>query len=69
MAKRRYTTRQEDAAFILRRLAESRRTWQVGDRCLTYNLQGETTVARIDGEIVHLANGDHMHVTKMRGVN
>lgn len=65
---RRYTTRTEDAAYILRRLADAHRSWKVGDACLSYDLRSETTIARIEGEIAHLANGDHCHVSKVRSI-
>jgi hypothetical protein len=70
---RRYTTRAEDAAFILKRIAEANRTdWKVGDECMSYNLREQTTVDSIHegpgGKIVTLANGDQMHISKMRGV-
>lgn len=76
-ARRRHTTRAEDLAFLRQRVADAARPWAVGDRCLSYNLQEETTVARIEPAvhasgpndlIAHLANGDHMHVSKLRGV-
>lgn len=63
---RRYTTRREDAAFVLRALAGARKTWQVGDACQPYRGTVETTVARVDGDIVHLANGESMHRSRMR---
>lgn len=65
---RRYTTKKQDAAFIMSRLADAGRHWRVGDPCLTYDMRGETTVSIIDGDIVTLANGDKMHRSKMHSV-
>ncbi len=63
---RRFTTRRQDAAFLMARLADARRPWKAGDRCLSYDLRSETTVARIEGEIAILANGDSCHVSNVR---
>lgn len=63
---RRYTSRDEDQAFLLSRLRDIQRAWQVGDACRSYDGQSETTVAGIDGDIVTLANGDRCHITKLR---
>lgn len=66
---RRHTTRQEDAQFILRRLADARRSWNVGDACMAFGWPSrETTVDSIEGDIVTLATGDQLHVSKMRSV-
>ena len=56
----------EDAQFLSRRLADATRAWRPGDECRSYRGNETTTVLRVDGEIVYLANGDSMHVSKMR---
>jgi hypothetical protein len=61
-----HTTRKQDAAFLMARMADATKGWKVGDTCLSYNMRETTTVASIDGDIVTLANGDSMHVSKMR---
>lgn len=66
MTRRRHTTRTEDTAFLLQRYAEATRKWTVGERCLSYNMRVVTTVRRIDGDIIFLANGEHMHRSHMR---
>jgi hypothetical protein len=66
-SKTRYTTAAEDRAFMAQRMADMNRQWAVGDTCLSYNMREKTTIAAIDGGIVTLANGDQMHVTKVRG--
>ncbi len=69
---RRYTTRDEDARYILSRIALAMRTWQVGEACASFT-NGRpgidvpyTTVARIDGDTVYLADGTSGHRSKMR---
>ncbi len=66
--KNRYTTRQQDAAFMMRAIAEANRTWAIGEACLSYNGREETTVIRIYADIATLANGESMHISKMRSV-
>lgn len=66
--KRRYTTREQDREFLRRAFADATRDWKVGDACLAYRGGEATTVARVEGDIVYLANGDQMHRTKMRSV-
>lgn len=68
MAKRRYTTRAEDAAFLLDAFADLRRTWKVGDVCRPYRGTEPTTVIKLDGDAVYLANGESLHVSRMRSV-
>ena len=63
---RRYTTRLQDAEFVARRLSDATRDWKIGDACRSYDNSANTTVERVDGAIVVLANGDSMHVSKMR---
>lgn len=63
---RRYTTARQDAAFLFSRLADARREWKPGDACRSYRGDANTTVDRREGDLVFLANGDSMHVSKMR---
>lgn len=63
---RRYTTRREDAAFILQRYAEATQQWNVGDRCLSYDGRTITTVYRIEGDQITTAQRETMHRSKMR---
>lgn len=63
---RRYTTRREDAAFMMNVLAGATKGWKVGDACRAYRGTDTTTVIRIEGDAVYLANGDSMHRSKMR---
>jgi hypothetical protein len=65
--RRRYTTRKEDAAFIMNRLAEMNRSWQVGDATLPYKTcNAATTIVRFDGDTVVLADGTEMHRSHLR---
>lgn len=48
------------------RIHEANRPRAVGDRVLSYDLGSETTIAKIEGSIATLANGDKMHVSKVR---
>ncbi len=50
------------------RMSDLTRDWQVGDRCRPYRGVEPTTVAAIEGDIVTLANGERLHITKMRSV-
>ena len=63
---RRYTTRAQDLAFLREVFEDSTRTWQIGDLCRPAQGRETTSVARIEGSIVHLANGQHLHITRMR---
>lgn len=66
---RRRTTKADDARFMLARLSDATRRWSVGDRCWAYREHVVTTVDAIEGEIVTLANGDMLHVSKMRSAS
>ena len=66
--RKRFTTRAQDAAFILERMADAHRAWKVGDACMSYKLAERTTVAAINGERVTLANGEVFHISHMRRV-
>ena len=63
-----HTTKAQDAAYVLRRLAEATQARRVGERVYSYNGRSETTIAQVDGERVTLANGEQMHISKVRGV-
>jgi hypothetical protein len=62
------TTRAQDIAYLRERLTDAFRAWQVGDACLSYNLQTHTTIVAIERDIATLANGDHCHVTKLQSI-
>lgn len=65
---KRHTTRAEDAAFLQRRVVDATHAWKVGDGCLPYRGREVTSVVRIDGDIIHLANGDALHRSHMRRI-
>lgn len=62
------TTKAEDAAYMLGRLADARRAWAAGDACLSFRGGAATTVARVEGSIAYLADGSSGHVSRMLGV-
>lgn len=64
---KRRTTKREDAAFLARAFEGATRTWKVGDECQGYRGAETTTVVRIEGDIVHLADGTSIHRSRMRG--
>lgn len=59
-----HTTRQQDAALMLRLYAEATKARQVGERVLAKG-GGETTIAALDGDCATLANGEKWHVSKL----
>lgn len=69
MRRRRYTTAEQYREFMRRMMADHSRSWNVGDACMSYNLQEQTTIAAIDGDRVTLANGDQFHITHLRSAN
>lgn len=64
------TTKAEDAAYMLGRLADARRAWKPGDACRSFHrgVLPTTTVLRVEGSIVYLADGSDGHVSNMLGV-
>lgn len=64
----RYTTKAQDMAFLAKRFGDASKKWKVGDECMSYKGNEVTKVSRIDGPIIYLANGDSMHVSKMKSV-
>ena len=64
MATRRPSSR--DRTYLAGRLANLRRDWKPGDRCLAARGRAVTTVERVEGEIVYLANGDSLHWSNVR---
>lgn len=66
--KRKYTTALQDAQFLALRTAAATKKWQPGDACLAYRGREVTSVARVEGDTVYLADGTHMHVSRMRFV-
>lgn len=63
---RRHTTKAEDRAYLAKRLGDLRTEWKPGDRCLALRGTEATTVAKVEGQIITLANGDSMHFSHMR---
>ena len=57
---RRHTTRAQDAQFLASLLLHASTAWKAGDACLSYRGDAETTVARVEGDIVYLSNGESM---------
>lgn len=65
---RRYSTHKQDFEFLRSRIQDATREWKVGDACLSYNMQSQTTVKEINGDVITLANGDALHRSKMHSV-
>lgn len=63
---RRYITREQDKAFITSLMKQACKDWKPGDPCRPYKGTQNTTVARVEGDIVYLANGESLHRSKMR---
>lgn len=67
MAKRRYTTKREDAEFLARVYDQVHKQRKVGDEVLIYQGGGKTCkIAKIEGVTVTLENGDTMHIGNCR---
>lgn len=67
MSKRYYKDPQRDADYLAKRLAEAARSWAVGDKCLGFTgARVTTTIVKIDGDILYLANGQSGHRTRVR---
>lgn len=64
--RRRYTTSDEDAAYMLRRIADATRAWQPGDACLGYTNQRTSVVSVDDRGVATLADGTHCHRSHLR---
>ncbi len=63
---KRHSTRREDAAFIIGRVADAARGWKVGDVVWSFKGERRTTVDRIEGDIIYLADGTSGHRTRMK---
>ena len=64
---RRTLTLAASARWLAARMAEAKREWKPGDECASYRQDAITRVLRVEGEIVHLENGESMHRSKMHG--
>jgi len=72
MAKRKHTTKTEDAAFIARMYESLNKKWAVGDECMTYDGTKKTTVVKIEDKIVTVADEGtyrterEFHISRLR---
>ena len=70
--RRRYETKAQTEAFLDSLRESMCHKWQVGDKCMTYDLSRETTISAINGDIVTVADAGkyreerEMHTTKVR---
>jgi hypothetical protein len=60
-----HTTGKQEAALMIGLLAEATKPRQIGERVLAKG-GGETTIADIAGDCATLANGEQLHVSKLR---
>jgi len=63
---RRYATRDETRAFLQRKFDDLNTQWLVGMPCLAYRGSEVTTIVKLEGDAAYLANGDSMHISRMR---
>lgn len=55
-----------DLAYLRQKMNQAAGPWNVGDATMPYKGTEPTTIAKIDGDIVHLANGQSMHKSYLR---
>lgn len=62
-----------DAEYLFAQIQEACKPRKVGDKVKTWNIvdarhaeRGTTTITKIEGDIVTCANGESMHISKVR---
>jgi len=64
--RRRWTTREEDVAFLTERMKDLSRDWKIGDQTVSWGTRTPATIVSFDGDRVTLSDGVTMHRSHLR---